>query len=394
VPQGQHGHILLISGLRELAGLFPGLEDELVANGGIRFDQGVGLCIHRYGRRGLRVPTGLELVSMSRPMLEDVIRDRVAKEPNVTIRDRVAVSGLVAADGRVTGVVLDDGETLTADLVADCSGRGSRSDRWLGDLGFPAPDQVEIKVNVGYTTRVYRRSPSDLDGFQSALVLPVPPHEKRAGLALPIEGDRWLVAMGGWHIDPPPSDVPTFDEYARSLPDPIIADLTATAEPLSEPLVYRFRSSRRRLFESLETVPAGFVTLGDAICSFNPIYGQGMTIAAKEAVALDRLGTASADEVGAYYRTAAELIATPWQFAVGGDFSYPETTGPRPRGMKLTNWYVRRINLAAQIDPHVNTTFLSVQQLLTPPEVLFKPRMIARVLRLARKRLSGAAPSR
>jgi hypothetical protein len=213
-------------------------------------------------------------------------------------------------------------------------------------------------------------------------------------MALPIEGDRWLVAMGGWHLDPPPGDAATFAEHARSLPDPIVADLIATAEPLGGPLVHRFPSSRRRLFERLETVPAGFVTLGDAMCSFNPIYGQGMTVAAMEAVALDRLGAASSDEVRAYYRAAAELIAVPWRFAVGGDFGYPQTIGPRPRGMKLTNWYARRIALAAQVDRDVNATFQSVQQLLTPPEALFKPRMIARVLRQARKRLSGATPSR
>ena len=300
----------------------------------------------------------------------------------------MAVAGLTGGD-RVTGVILDDRSTLDADLVVDCTGRSSRSDRWLADLGFPAPEQVEIKVSVAYTTRIYRRSPGELEGMLGALVLPEPPHEQRAGLVLPIEGDRWLVAMGGWHIDPPPSDVPEFTAYARSLPDPIIADLMDTAEPLSEPLVFRFPSSRRRLFEKLDRVPAGYVAAGDAICSFNPIYGQGMTIAAKEAVALGALGDANADAVRAFYRTAAELIATPWQFAVGGDFAYPQTTGPRPRGIRLSNWYAKRIALAAQVDPEVNATFLSVQQLLTPPGVLFKPAMIAKVLRI-----SGAVPSR
>lgn len=382
VPQGQHGHILLVSGLRELDGLFPGLPDELVARGGVRFDQGTALVTHRYGRRSMRAPTGLELVSMSRPMLEGTIRDRVAREPAVTIRDRVAVAGFTGGE-RVTGVVLDDGSSVPADLVVDCTGRGSRSDRWLADLGFPAPERVEIKVSVAYTTRVYRRTPGELEGMLGALVLPAPPREQRAGLVLPIEGEKWLVAMGGWHIDPPPSDAATFAAYARSLPDPIIATLMDTAEPLSDPLVFRFPSSRRRLFEDLTRVPAGYVAVGDAICSFNPIYGQGMTIAAKEAVALGGLGDASAASVRAFYRTAADLIATPWQFAVGGDFAYPQTTGPRPRGIRLSNWYAKRIALAAQVNPEVNATFLSVQQLLTPPGALFTPAMMAKVFSAA-----------
>ena len=398
VPQGNHGHILLVSGLRELDTLFAGLEDELVTAGGTRFDPGTGLCSFRYGRRWPIAPTGLELVSMSRPQLEVVVRNRVTKLPGVTIRDRVAVTGLQSADGRVTGVALDTGETLAAELVVDCSGRGSRSDRWLADLGFAAAEQVEIKAGVAYSTRTYRRRPGDLPDWQAILTLPTPPEEKMVGLVLPLEGDRWLVGMGGWHVDSPPADVESFETAVRALPDPAVAELMARAEPLTDPVVHRFPSSRRRLFERLDAPPAGYVALGDAICSFNPIYGQGMTCAAKEAVALgaslDRHQAPTAEMARDYYRAAAEVIVTPWQFAVGGDFVYPQTTGPRPRGIKLTNWYARRIGLASQVAPDISATFQSVQQLVTPPEVLFKPGMILRVLRMARRRLSEAAPSR
>jgi 2-polyprenyl-6-methoxyphenol hydroxylase-like FAD-dependent oxidoreductase len=386
VPQGAHAHILLISGLRELAGLFPGLETELLDHGASRVDLGSGLCNYRFGRRRTRTPAGHDFTSVSRPKLEALIRCRVAAEPNVTIRDGVTVTALTGTADRVTGVVLDSGETIAADLVVDSSGRGSRSDRWLSDLGLPVPRQLEVEVGVAYATRLYRRRAGDLGDWQAALVLPEPPHEKRTGLVLPIEDDRWLVAVGGWHIDLALEDGVSFEEHARNLPDPIVADLIARAEPLNEPIPYRFRSSRRRLFEELDRLPGGFVAVGDAVCSFNPIYGQGMTVAAMAAVALgetlDRHSSATATAAREYYRATAELIAVPWRFAVGNDFAYPETTGPRPRGVALTNWYARRLAIASQRSAELTDVYLRVQQLLAPPTELLRPTVIAKVLRL------------
>jgi 2-polyprenyl-6-methoxyphenol hydroxylase-like FAD-dependent oxidoreductase len=389
VPQSNAPHILLVSGLQELTGLFPGFDEELIAAGGTRIELGSGLCTYRLGRRWPQVPSGYALISISRPKLESLVRDRVAALPEVTVRDQVAVSALTGADGVVTGVVLDTGETLEAALVVDCTGRGARSDRWLAALGLPAPELVEIKVGVAYSTRVYRRSEGDLPGWQAAFTLPTAPAEKATGLAVPIEGDRWLIGMGGWHQSEPATDPASFEAAAKSLPDPIIADLMSHAEPLSDVTVSRFPSSRRRLFERLARLPVGYVALGDAICSFNPIYGQGMTCAAREATALgqalDKYGRSSFARH--YYEATAAIVAIPWGFAVGGDFVYPETTGPRPRGIAARNWFTRRIALASQIDPEINRTFIGVQQLLVPPAVLFEPRFVLRVLRQARRRL-------
>ena len=395
VPQSAQPHVLLVSGMRELDALFPGLSDELVDKGALRFDSGLGLCVYRYGSRWPREASELELVSISRPLLEATIRERVVKEPGVTMRDGVSVNALSGLDGRVTGVFLDTGELLEADLVADCSGRGSRSDRWLAALGFPAPEQIEIKIGVTYTTRVFRRTAGQLEGWLAALVLPTPPGQNRIGTVLAIEDDRWLVTVGGWHVDHPPTDVASFEEYARSLPDPVVADLVRTAEPLTEPRLYRFPSSRRRRFETLDRVPAGYVALGDAVCSFNPIYGQGMTCAALQARALDqaleRHGAATVEMARDYFAAAAKTLGTPGQFAVGGDFAYPGTVGPRPRGVAVTNWYGRRMSLASKRDPTLHRIFFTVQQLLAPPSTLFKPAVVAKVLWLSRRRGRVAA---
>jgi 2-polyprenyl-6-methoxyphenol hydroxylase-like FAD-dependent oxidoreductase len=392
VPQSSQPHILLSSGLQELTTLFPGFDQELIAAGGTRIDLGAGLATFRYGRRWPQVKSRHSLISVSRPHLEALVRARVTALERVTIRDQVAVSALAGSNGAVTGVVLDTGETLASALVVDCTGRGARSDRWMAALGVPAPEQVEIKVGVTYSVRVYRRTEGDLPGWQAAFTLPTSPDEKAVGLAVPIEGDRWLVGMGGWHQAEPAFDVPSFEAAAKSLPDPIIAELMARAEPLSDVTPFRFPSSRRRLFEKLDRLPTGYVALGDAVCSFNPVYGQGMTCAAREASAL---GTAldQYDRVSFarhYYAAVAEIVAIPWGFAVGGDFSYPETTGPRPRGIAARNWYSRRIALASQIDPELNETFIGVQQLLTPPSALLEPRYVLRVLRQSRRRLRSA----
>ncbi|MEU8235321.1 FAD-dependent monooxygenase [Actinoplanes sp. NPDC048967] len=390
VPQSAHGHILLISGLRVLTELFPGLEDALAEQGASRIDLGSSLCNYRFGRRRARIPTGHHFTSVSRPRLEAILRDLVAADPNVTIRHGVAVTTLAGSAEAVAGVVLDTGETIAADLVVDCSGRGSRSDRWLGDLGLPAPRQLEVKVGVAYATRLYRRAPGQLEDWQAAFVLPDPPREKRSGLVLPIEGDRWLVSLGGWHVGSMPTDPAGFEIYAKSLPDPIVAQLIAEAEPLDDPAPIRFPSSRRRLFEELDRLPAGLVTVGDAVCSFNPIYGQGMTVAAMAAAALgdtlDRHGSVTAAAARDYYRAVAEVIAVPWRFAVGNDFSYPETTGPRPRGVRFSNWYARRLAVATHASPELTDVYLRVQQLLAPPTDLLRPGVVAKVLRLGGRR--------
>ena len=393
VTQGGHGHVLLVSGQRALDELFPGLMDELVEAGGARFDPGAELSFYRFGAIWPRVPSELRLVTFSRPLLELAIRRRVAALPGVRIRDGVSVTALQGAEGQVTGARLDDGEVIGTDLILDCTGRGARSNHWLGALGFPAPRVSEVKVGVGYATRFYRRSPGDLAEGSAVFSLPSPPEDRRAGLALPVEGDRWLISLGGWHDDFP-RDLPAFEQHARALPHPGIARLIERCEPVTELSVVQYPSSRRRHFEELSEVPGGYLALGDALCSFNPIYGQGMTCAALQALELGRLldsrpGPAAAGPIPElsiqYYLQAAKIVATPWQFATGGDFSYPETSGDRPRGVGLKNAYAKRVQQASMVDPQVRKAFTSVQHLIADPAVLLKPAMVARVLRGARK---------
>lgn len=394
--QGAHAHVLLVAGQRALEELFPGLHDELLTAGATQFDPSLDLRFHRYGRTWGGTPSDLRLLTQTRPLLELTVRRRVAALPNVTVRGETAVSALDGDGGRVTGVRLDDGSIVPAVLTVDCSGRGSRSDRWLAALGMPAPESVEVRVGVGYATRMLRRAPGDLASGQALFVLPAPPREKRLGVALPVEGDRWVVGLGGWHGEHPAGTEVAFAEHARSLPSPMIADLLDRAEPVSDIVTFKYPANRRRRFERLRELPAGYLASGDAICSFNPIYGQGMTCAALEALALgrvlDRHGDTSAGMARDFYRAAARVLSTPWQFATGGDFAYPETVGPRSRGVDLVNAYARQIQLAAQVSGDVRRTFMAVQHLVAPPRVLWTPVMVGKVALGARRARALASP--
>lgn len=394
VPQGAHGHVLLVAGQRALDTLFPGLMAELVAAGAVEFDPGMGLSFSRFGAIWPRVHTELRLATASRPLLERAVRRRVQALPNVQVRTGVAVTALLGDDERVTGVRLDDGTVSEADLVVDCSGRGGASQRWLEALGHPAPRVTEMKIGVGYATRLYRRKPTDLADAHAAFALPDPPGELCSGLALPVEDDRWLVSLGGWH-GAFPHDEAGFDAHAAALPHPGIAGIVAHCEALTDVTVCTLPVSRRRHVEELRRVPAGYLALGDAVCSFNPIYGQGMTCAAMEAVQLGELldvhATVTAALTAEFYQRLARIVATPWRFAAGGDFAYPQTEGIRPRGISVMNAYARQVQLASMVDPDIRRVFTSVQHLIMDPSELSRPAMVVRVLRTARR--AGRRPA-
>jgi 2-polyprenyl-6-methoxyphenol hydroxylase-like FAD-dependent oxidoreductase len=334
------------------------------------------------------MPLGFRILSLSRPLLELSVRGRVAALANVDIRDRVSVSGVRGADGRVTAVVLDTGETVSAELIIDCTGRGSRSDAWLSAIGCRTPEVSEVKIGVTYASRLVRRTSEDVLAGRIVYVTPMPPHEKRLGIAVPIEADRWLITLGGWHGEAPGTTDAAYLDYARSLPYQGIADLLENADPLSDVVVQKLPSSRRRLFERLRRQPIGLLAAGDAIASFNPVYGQGMTAATLHAVALgralDRHPAQSAELAGAYYRGVAKVTEAPWSFAVDADFGYPETTGPKPAGKYLLNRYARRVQLAATRRRDVRGTFVAAQQLLESPSRLTTTEMLVKAFRLGR----------
>lgn len=391
-PQARHLHAILATGYGRMARLFPDLAEALDEGGAVTMDAAAHMHWHAYG--GYRVPleAGFDVVTMSRPFLEQLVRRRVLTLPNVTAIEDCSADGLLLADdgtSAVRGLQVsrrDRGvqETLPADLVVDATGRGSRTPRWLDALGFPSPDEERVEVGVGYATRIYERDPNEADTKRWSLITPTPPHEKRGGGAVSIEGDRRLVGLYGMAGDHPPADEDGFRAFARSLPVRDVHDLIESARPVTNIVSHKFPASLRRRYERVGRFPGGFVVAGDALASFNPVYAQGMTSAALQVEALTALLSRGVplDRLSRpYFRAAASVVDRLWRLAVGEDFRYPETVGRKRPGTDLLNAYVLRVHRATHHDPVVCRAFLRVMHVIEPPSSLLRPDIVARVVR-------------
>ena len=398
VPQGRHGHGLLASGLRGLKALFPDLERELLAAGAVPGDVIGDMRWFQHGHFKAQFNGGFDGILLSRPLLERSVRRQVEKLPNVTIVDNARVMGVLSDRDRVQGVRIrragDEESSVTADLVLDAGGRGSHVPRWLGEMGYAKPSTDEVWVGLGYTTRVFRRMPGELDGDRGIIVAPTPPRETRVGFMLAMEGDRWIVTLGGWLGNHAPTELPSFIEFARSLPRPEIYDVIRHAEPLGEVATFGFPASVRRRYEALKQFPSGLLVLGDAMCSVNPIYGHGMSVAVLQVLALHDLLESPVPLERAwqpYFASAASVIDRAWTIAVGADFAFKGVTGQRPAGVDLINRYMSYVHRAASIDRVVCRTFFDVANLLAPTTAMLRPSILARVARACL--LSPPAPA-
>jgi 2-polyprenyl-6-methoxyphenol hydroxylase-like FAD-dependent oxidoreductase len=390
VPQGRHAHLLLVSGARILAHRFPGILEDLRAEGAIEVDLCADLLWWQGGGWLRRPASDLVGPAMSRPLLERVVRRRVEDIANVVIRDRTPVDGLVidSNDGRVRAVRLAEHETVTADLVVDASGRSARTVSWLEELGYEPPPVSRVEVDTRYVSRVLRRHGSPVRDWKGVGEIEHPA-TKRLAMLLPLEGDRWIVTVSGINGERPPTDPDALLSYLRSFGPQVIADVVAVSEPLSDVVTHRFPANLRRHVERLRRFPAGWVLLGDAVCSFDPIYGQGMTSAAMQAEALarqlDRAGAVDRRFARRYFRDVGRTVSVPWATAVGGDFAYEGTTGAKPFATGLLNRYVDRAVLASQRDDRLVIRMNEVMAMVRSPQALMTPAMVLRVLGSGRR---------
>jgi len=407
VPQARHVHVLLTRGSRALERLFPGVTAELAAAGAPAVDWTADLAVLMRGGWHPRFPSGMVTRTCSRALLEWTIRRRVAARSNIRFLEACDVVDLLPdpSGAGVAGARLrwreapperlapEEREALRADLVVDASGRDSRAPRWLGALGYPAPAETTINSFLGYATRWYRRPAGFAADWKALLLSAGPPEGKRGGVILPVEGDRWFVTLTGGGRDYPPADEADFLAFARTLRAPTLYEAILGAEPLSPVYSYRRTENRLRHYERLPRWPEGFVVVGDAVCAFNPVYGQGMTVAALAAEALDACLAAQTARGGLaglaprFQRQLAKVNEPAWLLATGEDFRYRETEGGRPGWTaRLLHRYMDHLLLAAAQDPAVHRVFIEVIQLLQPPRALARPSIALAVLRHAARR--------
>jgi 2-polyprenyl-6-methoxyphenol hydroxylase-like FAD-dependent oxidoreductase len=396
-PQAWHAHGVLAAGRDAMESLLPGLTHQLIERGATS-EGDIGSNTRWWIGGGLLAPTevGSNGVAVSRVVLEATVRERVRALPNVVISDAVDVLGLLVSGRRLTGVRVlgrEDGavaEGIAADLVVDATGRSGRAATWLHDLGYVAPAEEEVHVGIRYASGRFPARPGDNGGL-SVIVQSATPSSPRGAAAIREDDGTWVVLLYGYLDDAPPIDLDGFRAFARSLVSIDVAPLVADRDPLGRIRPYHFPASRRRRFERLARLPEGYVAIGDAICSFNPAFGQGMSVAALEALALRGEVAGGLMGVGQrFHRRAASIVDGAWDVVVGADLQISGVRGSRPPGHTLISRYVHRAQLVARHDPVVATRVLRITNLLAPPASLLAPRIAWRVLRRPR---GGSPPS-
>ena len=387
VPQGRHLHALHPRGLEILNELFPGFSTSLAAGGAVVCDVSGDLRWQLSGIQLRQARTGMPALFCSRPFIEGHIRALVQRLPEVRFLQESSIGGLTATVDKhvVTGVQIHGPDGLPShvagSLVVDASGRGSRTPAWLTELGYREPAEDRVDIGLGYATRRYRLRPGALGKDHMILTAGTPANSRAAVLAV-IEGGHHMLTVAGICGDYPPTDPAGFDEFVARLPTADIAAAVAGADPLGDPVPFRFPVSVRRRYERLAAFPAGLLVIGDAACSFNPVYGQGMTVAAKEAMTLRRvLARDTRPDARRYFRGIAAAIDGAWDIAVGSDLAFPEVGGKRSAKVRLVNAYLPRLHAAAARDEALATAMIRVIGLKDRPEGLLRPDRVLRVLR-------------
>jgi 2-polyprenyl-6-methoxyphenol hydroxylase-like FAD-dependent oxidoreductase len=389
VPQGRHIHVMLEAGRATLEDLFPGYRQDLLSAGGLEIDGARDVNFYAEGDFLADGPHRVPQYAATRPLFEQLARRHVADLDGVHLRSRCQFTNYLIDEMATTveGVVFTNEETaveeLDATLVVDATGRTSRTPAWLERHGYTSPPVDEVYIDLAYSTVVIERPADDHRAF---LVPPDPPHTRGVGM-FPAEDGRWIVTLGGVHGDHPPTDAEELKEFAARVPGPEVKQLLDTQPWISDEVAYYpFPSNLRHRYEDLDRFPDGLVVIGDGIASFNPLYGQGMSVAALESLLLhDCLATNGLEDLARrFFEQSTEVVDSAWMMAVGADFGFPQTTGPKPRGTGLMGRYISRLHRKAHTDGALRDAFTRVIMMEQPPTTLLHPGVAWRVLKPTR----------
>lgn len=384
VPQAAHFHTLLSGGSEAIDELLPGTIDQLLAAGANRIPVTTDMVMYSPEGWYRRWKNATHyLVTASRDLTDSVIRQQVLKHPQVSMREHTKVVSLLGDRHRIAGVRLrsaDGTETeLSAQLVVDASGRGTRTPRWLAELGITGLVDERIDSGLTYASRIYQ-APVPTKGWPVInLQANARGHQLKAGGIIPIENDRWHVSLIGPPGAEPTRNTEDFLPYARSLRHPVVADLLEHAEPLTEVTVTHTTANVRHRYERLKSWPESLVAVGDSVAAFNPVYGQGMAVAARGALALHNAVSAGVTDGLARraQRAIAATVDAAWSLSVGSDIHFPSTKGKDPTAAdRLLQRYVSRLSRTATGSHQVATALTDVLMLRASPTSLLSPRVL------------------
>ena len=392
-PQARHTHGLLAGGCRALNFLFPGIELDLVEAGAVRMRMRRDTRFEVPGFDPLpQRDLGFDQFGLSRPALELVCRRRVEREPNIEFRARTRVTELIASpDNRaVGGVRFEDTRgsqgDLATDLVVDASGRASPTLRFLEAVGAAKPAAIEIGIDQAYATAVFEKPEDAPMDWLFAVHAPTPPGSSRFGIVLPMEGQRWSVSLCVNHGEAPPGDIDGFMAFVKSFRMPTIYNAIRRAKRVSDIARFGMPFSVLRGFDRLHSFPRGLVPLGDSVCRFTPVNGQGMTVAAQEAQVLASLFESRRRRrdpldglAQTFFREIQPFLETPWSVAMA-DLVYPQTRGERPPEFEKKLQYTHTLMRLAAEDPEIDRIVFEVRSLLRPQSALREPELASRVM--------------
>lgn len=397
LSQGRHVHLLLGRGRKEIEKLLPGFDDDLKRYQANEIDYTNDCALFSYAGQLPRFRSGLKLRLCRRKIIDWVLRSHVRRESRIQWLDSVTVSGirLCPERRRVTGVVIErkggnaGHEVIEADLVMDASGRNSQLPEWLRAHGLAGPREEVVDASVGYASRFYRLPDGRVPDWKAVEVSARPPSNPHAGGMFEMDDGTWLVTLVGTANVLPPVQEDGFVEFARLIASPLIYDTIQGAEPVTPIAGYRGLANRWRRYDLLSDFPLGLAVVGDAVCSYNPLYGQGMSVAAMEAAALSetlakgsRADLTNGRALKRFRRAQKRCVMPAWTLATAEDLRWPTTSGPRPGKLEqLSHAYVNLLIALSPSSPDIVLSFLQMSNLLRGPEVLFRPRILLLVAR-------------
>lgn len=388
LPQAQHPHALWSGGARAIEELLPGVTGRLAEAGARHLAVTTDMVVLSPQGWFRRWNESHHMVLISRCLLDAIVRAQVLHDDRIKLVERAEALGLEGTAATVTGVRVrgDEGaeSVLSADLVVDATGRGSRAPAWLEALGLAAPKQREVNSGLAYASRMYRAPESAREGFP---VINVQAHPRegspgRAGFLLPIENGHWMVMLTGTRGGEPTADEGDFERFAtEELSHPVIGEFLAGAEPLSKVAFTRSTVNRRYYYERSRRWPDGFAVVGDALAAYNPVYGHGMSVAAQSALALRevirRRGWGTPGLARAAQKAVARPVNAAWDLATGLDVFYPGATknGPTLRD-RIIAAYANRLLYTATGNGRIARRFTDVSSLERGAHVLFAPSVL------------------
>jgi len=390
VPQSHHPHVLLKSGEEAIEKLFPEFVTQLIENGSIVTNFTRDLKWHHFGYWKEPFSGELTMVQQSRPMLEWHLQRRINQVPNITTTYETMTEDLIVdrEQNKILGVrfrSLRTGteEELYGDMVVDASGFGSKSIEWLKTYGIEVEEE-KVWIQLFYATRLFRLKSQERPEWVNLLISPSFPENPYGAFIQTIEENRFSVTFSGYANEHAPQTNEEFFAYAQSLPVPDVLDFLKQAEPITDIKIHKIPYQVRRRFDMASQIPEGFLVIGDAHCRFDPLFGQGISVAAMEAVELQKcLQQAEHFAKGftqLFHKKTSKLMATPWDMATTEAFRHPKIKGKKPLLQPFKQWYTKRVYQSSALDSDIYIRLARVMNLIRTPLHLFHPKVIISVI--------------